>query len=109
MKRDEGDFLGDAPDWKLLFLPKIKIIMWSSNNFIRKSELIPEVKKKPELVNDWENISHWKRSEQTEALAKKFRLLQIQLVSVRVCVREGGGGASRNARNIVWHCEMDLI
>ena len=109
MKRDEGDFLGDAPDWKLLFLPKIKIIMWSSNNFIRKSELIPEVKKKPELVNDWENISHWKRSEQTEALAKKFRLLQIQLVSVRVCEREGGGGASRNARNIVWHCEMDLI
>ena len=52
MKRDEGDFLGDAPDWKLLFLPKIKIIMWSSNNFIRKSELIPEVKKKT-WISQW--------------------------------------------------------
>ena len=63
MKRDEGDFLGDAPDWKLLFLPKIKIIMWSSNNFIRKSELISEVKKKT-----W--ISQW--------LGKHFTLKKIR-------------------------------
>ena len=45
MKGDEGDFLSDAPNWKRLFLLKIKIIMWSWNYFIRKSELISEVKK----------------------------------------------------------------
>ena len=51
--------------------------MQSLSTIIRISESIPELKKHTALINDWENIAYWKKSEQIKALANKFGLFQI--------------------------------
>ena len=51
--------------------------MQSSSTFVRISGPIPEVKRKPALRDDWENIAYWEELEKSKALAKKFGLFQI--------------------------------
>ena len=63
--------------------------MQSSSTFVRISGPIPEVKRKPALRDDWENIAYWEELEKSKALAKKFGLFQIQ---------SGGSGGSRDPR-----------
>ena len=92
MKGDKRGISSKAPDQKLLFLLKIKTnktqaaqiknIMQSSSTFIRISGPIPEIKKSAS-TNDCENITYWKESEQSEVLANKFGLSQIQFGDLR--------------------------
>ena len=51
--------------------------MQFSSTFIRTSGPITEVKKSA-LINDWENIAYWDKSQQSKALAKNLGLFQMQ-------------------------------
>ena len=52
--------------------------MQSSSTFMRISGPVTKVKKST-VINDWENISYWKKPEQSKALENKFFLFQIEL------------------------------
>ena len=55
--------------------------MQLSSRFIRISGLTPEVKKKPALVNDWENIiAYWEESAQCEALVNKLGFFHFLII-----------------------------
>ena len=59
---------------------QIRNTMQSSSSLIKISGPTLEVKKKSELIKDSQNIfAYWKESEQSEALAIKLGLFQIQL------------------------------
>ena len=47
--------------------------------------------KKTELINDWENIAYWEKSEKSKALTKKFGLFQIQWQSETMWQSETAG------------------
>ena len=87
---DEGGIFSKTPDWKSLFLLKIKIKLSlgcpnKEHNAIFKHinqniRAYPRSKKKSELIKDSENIfAYWKESEQSKALENKFVLFQVQL------------------------------
>ena len=40
---------------------------------------LSQKQKRPGLTNDWENVTYWEKSEQSEVLTKKFGLSQMQL------------------------------
>ena len=68
--------------------------MQSSCTLIKISGLTLEVKKKIEFIKDSQNIfASWKESEQSERLANKLGLFQIQL--------RGLGGSTTPAKKIV--------
>ena len=68
--------------------------MQSLCTLIRISGLTLEVKKKIELIKDSQNIfTYWKESEQSEGLANKLGLFQIQL--------RGLGGSTTPANKFV--------
>ena len=102
MEGDEGGIFSKTP--KSLFSLKIKIkqssgcpnkecnaIFMHINQNIRA---YPRSKKKIELIKDSQNIfAYWKESQQSEALANKLGLFQIQL--------GGLGGSATPANKIV--------
>ena len=97
MEGDEGGIFSKASDWKSLFLLKIKIKQNTSfpnkvYNAIFKKKKKKKKKKKIKtlgpntevkrfaFINDWENIiTNWEESEQSEVLANKLGLFQMQL------------------------------
>ena len=75
-----------APNWKTLFLPKIKQNPGSPNKgcnvifkpFHQNIKVYSRNKTKSALIN-WENVAYWKESKQNKALANNFNLSQIHL------------------------------
>ena len=88
MEEDVGGVFSKVPNLKLFLLKIIikqklgcpnkeyNVIFKHFHQSIRacNSEI-----KKSALINNWENIAYWEESEQSEALADKFGLPQIQL------------------------------
>ena len=80
MKVDEGGIFSEAPDWKTLFLLKIKIKQNPGCPIKNENVVFKHFHQniKPIWTNDWDNIVYWEESEQREVLANKFGLSQIQ-------------------------------
>ena len=97
-----------APNWKPLFLLKIKIKQNSDCSNKEHNAIFKHIhqsirayfrsKKKSGLINGWENIfAYWKEFVQNEALANKLGLFQIQL---------GGLEVQRIGKKYVLHWEF---
>ena len=52
----------------------------------------PRIQAKSPLINDWENFAYWGESEQSDQLATKFGLFQIQKRGLRGIATSGRFG-----------------